>query len=151
MNHSKTIPASGFSSDDWCRIARLLFDLGVVIRESIRQERDLNPQSDLTGIHRVTAADTIYEIDRVSEQSLLEWFQRNWPSEYPALVVAEGLGDEQGVLFPETAREPRLCVLIDPIDGTRGLMYDKRSAWMLAGAAEIASLAVGGSPRWRHG
>jgi len=26
-------------------------------------------------------------------------------------------------------------VLIDPIDGTRGIMYDKRAAWALAGVA----------------
>ncbi len=29
----------------------------------------------------------------------------------------------------------RFRVIIDPIDGTRGLMYDKRSAWFLAAVA----------------
>ena len=26
-------------------------------------------------------------------------------------------------------------LIVDPIDGTRGIMYDKRSAWTLAGVA----------------
>jgi hypothetical protein len=125
-----------FGPDDWKRIARLLFDLGTSVREGIRRSREEDPESDSAAIHRVTAADTIYEIDRVSEDVLVDWFQQNWPDEYPADVIAEGLGDETGVRFPKGAAEKRLTILIDPIDGTRGLMYDKRSAWMLAGAAE---------------
>jgi len=122
-------------SEEWQRIARLLFDLGTVIRDGICQQRHQYPHADYSGIHKVTAADTIYEIDRICETRLLDWFRRNWPEAFPALVIAEGLGDEKGVLFPETAASPLITVLIDPIDGTRGLMYDKRSAWMLAGAA----------------
>lgn len=130
-------PPSSFNSGDWQRIARLLFDLGGAIREGIRLDRSRNPQSIAHKIHKTTSADTIYEIDRVSEESLVDWFRKNWPAEYPALVIAEGLGDESGVRFPEDISEPQLLILIDPIDGTRGLMYDKRSAWMLAGAAAI--------------
>ena len=111
--------------------------MGGAIREGIRLDRARHPQSVAHEIHKTTSADTIYEIDRVSEESLVDWFRKNWPAEYPALVIAEGLGDESGVVFPEGASEPQLLILIDPIDGTRGLMYDKRSAWMLAGAAEI--------------
>ncbi len=40
-------------------------------------------------------------------------------------------------VFPEGSREEEALIrfLVDPIDGTRGLMYDKRSAWALAGVA----------------
>tara|TARA_R100000027_G_scaffold42924_4_gene32191 strand:- start:2492 stop:3574 length:1083 start_codon:yes stop_codon:yes gene_type:complete len=121
---------------DWRRIAELLFDLGCCIRKGIREERDRNGTARAADVHKITPADTIYEIDRVSEEVLIGWFEEHWPAEYPADVIAEGLGDEKGVRFPSTAPESRFTILIDPIDGTRGLMYDKRSAWMLAGAAE---------------
>jgi Inositol monophosphatase family len=45
-------------------------------------------------------------------------------------LVSEGL-DEPVVL----GRVPEWTVIVDTIDGTRGLMYDKRPAWCLAAAA----------------
>jgi hypothetical protein len=53
----------------------------------------------------------------------------------PVQVVMEGIEGEW--CFPEgtaAAKTDWKCI-IDPIDGTRGLMYDKRSAWSLAGVA----------------
>jgi fructose-1,6-bisphosphatase/inositol monophosphatase family enzyme len=85
----------------------------------------------------VTAADTIYEIDRVSEDAIRLWFDRHWPAELPVEVVMEGLGPGEVVTFPRGTSRTRThwkCIL-DPIDGTRGLMYDKRAGWMLAGVA----------------
>jgi hypothetical protein len=40
-------------------------------------------------------------------------------------------------VFPRDAREQdcRWRLLVDPLDGTRGLMYQKRSAWVLTGVA----------------
>jgi len=40
-------------------------------------------------------------------------------------------------MFPAGAdlADARYRVIVDPIDGTRGLMYDKRSAWILTGVA----------------
>jgi hypothetical protein len=49
----------------------------------------------------------------------------------------EGIEDGETCTFPcgtPPARTVWKCIL-DPIDGTRGLMYDKRSAWILAGLA----------------
>jgi fructose-1,6-bisphosphatase/inositol monophosphatase family enzyme len=57
------------------------------------------------------------------------------------VLIAEGIeGDDgrEGIkIFPEGSREEDALIrlLVDPIDGTRGLMYDKRSAWALAGVA----------------
>ncbi len=45
-------------------------------------------------------------------------------------MVSEGL-DEPVVV----GRDPAWTVIVDTIDGTRGLMYDKRAAWCLAAAA----------------
>jgi hypothetical protein len=84
----------------------------------------------------VTAADTIYYIDRLSEEAIASWFERHWPRSSPVELVMEGLESET-VTFPRgTAVERTIwkCIL-DPIDGTRGLMYDKRPAFILAGLA----------------
>ena len=53
------------------------------------------------------------------------------------VVVAEGIEPETGRVFPAGAREDgcEVRIIMDPVDGTRGLMYDKRAAWSLAGAA----------------
>ncbi len=81
------------------------------------------------------AGDTIYRIDRVSEavlvEGLLEVAQRD-----PLCLVAEGLPAGKMVLpNGATERDCRWRLLVDPIDGTRGLMYQKRSAWILTGVA----------------
>jgi fructose-1,6-bisphosphatase/inositol monophosphatase family enzyme len=84
----------------------------------------------------VTAADTIYFVDRLSEEAILEWFERHWPGTWPVELVMEG-GEERAVTFPRgtpVGRTRCKCIL-DPIDGTRGVMYDKRSAWILAAIA----------------
>ncbi len=83
----------------------------------------------------VTAADTIYHIDRRGEEAALAWLAEHWPAEWPVEIVMEGL--EAATTFPRgtPVRETKLRCIIDPIDGTRGVMYDKRSAWILAGLA----------------
>ena len=75
-----------------------------------------------------TAADTIYAIDAVTEDALVGWFERHWPD---VELVSEGL-DERVLIGGAT---PTWTVIVDTIDGTRGLMYDKRPAWSLAAAA----------------
>jgi hypothetical protein len=98
-------------------------------------------QSGLHEIERSSAADTIYRID-AEVDPLLELFCEDWGRQEPIVVVAEGLTDDAGNevesrVFPASARESdaALRVIFDPIDGTRGIMYDKRPAWALAGVA----------------
>ncbi|HTI04054.1 MAG TPA: hypothetical protein VL549_01965 [Gemmatimonadales bacterium] len=68
--------------------------------------------------------DTIYDIDRVAEDALTRGLS-GLPE--PICVIAEGLGAGEG--------DARWRMIVDPIDGTRGLMYQKRSAWILTGVA----------------
>jgi hypothetical protein len=85
--------------------------------------------------------DTIFAIDRVSEEHLLDFFAREVAPERPLILIAEGLSDRghgAGVAVLPLgirAEEAEIRVLMDPIDGTRGLMYQKRSAWILTGVA----------------
>lgn len=80
------------------------------------------------------AGDTIYAIDRVGEEALVRGLSE-LAREDPVCVVAEGLPDP--LILPRGARENdcRWRLLVDPLDGTRGLMYQKRSAWILTGVA----------------
>ncbi|MGE5333671.1 MAG: inositol monophosphatase [Nitrososphaerota archaeon] len=85
--------------------------------------------------------DTMYALDRVSEDYLIDWFAREIAPERPLLLVAEGLPDGDdgpGMLaLPRgiSADDAEVRILMDPIDGTRGLMFQKRSAWILTGVA----------------
>ncbi len=92
-------------------------------------------------IGRSSAADTIYKID-AEVDPILESFCEEWGRQTPIVVIAEGLVGEDGEevdrrVFPASASESQatLRVIFDPIDGTRGIMYDKRPAWSLAGVA----------------
>jgi hypothetical protein len=80
-------------------------------------------------------SDTIYAIDRVGEEIVVEGLESVAHRE-PICLVGEGLPNHSLVL-PRGALESdcRWRILVDPIDGTRGLMYQKRSAWILTGVA----------------
>jgi fructose-1,6-bisphosphatase/inositol monophosphatase family enzyme len=82
---------------------------------------------DMAAVEGRTSADTIYAIDRVADDTLVDWFEVHWPN---VELVSEGL--EEPVVI---GADPQWTVLVDSIDGTRGLMYDKRPAWCLAAAA----------------
>jgi fructose-1,6-bisphosphatase/inositol monophosphatase family enzyme len=109
------------SSPDELR--RRLCQLGDHIRAAVMGARDM----DMAAVDGATAADTIYAIDRVADDTLIGWFERNWTD---VEVVSEGLDEPVRV-----GRHPEWTVIVDTIDGTRGLMYDKRPAWCLAAAA----------------
>jgi fructose-1,6-bisphosphatase/inositol monophosphatase family enzyme len=80
--------------------------------------------------------DTIYAIDRVSEELIVELFTNEIATLAPIVLVAEGLKGGQ-IVLPAGANENDAAwrVIVDPIDGTRGLMYQKRCAWVLTGVA----------------
>ena len=103
---------------------------GGLVESSIRQAAD-----ELAAVAGEESSDTIYAIDRVGESMLIEGFAEI-ARDQPIWLIAEGLPSE-GVTLPHGVRERdcRWRVIVDPIDGTRGLMYQKRSAWILTGVA----------------
>lgn len=106
--------------------------------------REIIRQRGRPGLDRPVAfegGDTIYEIDKRVEPIIVEHATR-WAGEVGEVsLVAEGI-NERGEL-DLGARAPdggsRWRVLIDPIDGTRNIMYDKRSAWFLGAVAPESS------------
>jgi hypothetical protein len=114
-----------------------LRELQCAVRGRIIESRNA---TSLHAVDRSTSADTIYAIDTLVEP-IIERFCDQWArGDEPLVLIAEGI-ESDGVdgmrVFPHGAREEnaRYRLIIDPIDGTRGLMYDKRSAWALAGVA----------------
>ena len=118
------------------RACRLLCQLQDAIRAAVLRVQRRAP-TRLGRVAAVTAADTIYVVDRITEEVILTWFEQNWPRRRPVELVMEGLEDHGSVTFPRGTPVERTVwkCLIDPIDGTRGLMHDKRSAWSLAALA----------------
>ncbi len=110
------------------------------LRELQRHIRDViitsRSSANLNAVHRASSADTIYQLDTLVEP-VIEEFCEHWSQSLPMVVIAEGLEPETGRVFPAGSSESNAIVriILDPIDGTRGLMYDKRAAWSLAGAA----------------
>ena len=97
------------------------------------------------GLARAVAhegGDTIYALDRHVEP-VLEREIESWPAaDQPLLLIAEGLGADGCRTFGRQAAAERYRLIVDPIDGTRGLMYDKRSAWFLAAVARSRGAAT---------
>ena len=109
--------------------------LGGAVRDAVLEGRRRSAAEELSKVAGSGGGDTIYAVDKFGEEAVGEWFRTNWPADMPVQVVMEGIEGEW--CFPEgtaAAKTDWKCI-IDPIDGTRGLMYDKRSAWSLAGVA----------------
>jgi len=109
------------------QVRALLCSLGDHVRDLVVGARGM----DMAAIEGRTLADTIYAIDRVADDTLVAWFEAYWPG---VELVSEGL--DQPVVI---GTDPEWTVIVDSIDGTRGLMYDKRAAWCLAAAAPHGS------------
>ncbi|HEX3146091.1 MAG TPA: hypothetical protein VHQ64_19105 [Pyrinomonadaceae bacterium] len=106
------------------------------IRQTVVQACEGASVDDLSRVAADEAGDTIFAVDRVSEEVLVTFCEREMAPMNPLVLIAEGLEGGQLVL-PRGAAESDAVwrVIVDPIDGTRGLMYQKRSAWVLTGVA----------------
>lgn len=90
----------------------------------------------LSAVQRDSEGDTQYHIDQELERILLDMC-REWAKEVRFVLIAEGLAEDGWYPLPEGTpiEEAEFLLVMDPIDGTRPLMYDKRSAWILSGIA----------------
>ena len=123
--------AAGIRDAD--RLLGRLREIHAAIRDAVIAGCERGAIDDLSAVVGSEGGDTIFAIDRVSEDLLLRYFgelAREWPME----LVAEGLG-ATGRHTLAGASRPEIVVIVDPIDGTRGLMYQKRPAWILTGVA----------------
>ncbi|MEX2606212.1 MAG: hypothetical protein WD708_02610 [Kiritimatiellia bacterium] len=82
-------------------------------------------------------SDVIYAIDQAVETGLVRLLEERAETLGGIVLVAEGIGENEISVYPAGRADGECAwrMLVDPIDGTRGIMMDKRSAWFLAGAA----------------
>src|SRR5262245_59409769 len=118
-------------------VARSLAIVGEIARDHVLLELRRQSSESLSAIAFETAADKIYVIDRSVEAALLPALVEHLQPSLSFALICEGVNDEQPLAFP--ARTPieecQARLIVDPIDGTRPIMYNKRSAWWLAGLA----------------
>lgn len=106
------------------------------IRARVVEECERSSFEQLSTIVADDEGDTIFAVDRVSEELLIDFFEREIASKVPIVLIAEGLEYGELTLPHGTAKSDAVWrIVVDPIDGTRGLMYQKRSAWILTGVA----------------
>ncbi len=106
------------------------------IRDAVVEACEKTSVEQLAGIAQEAEGDTIYAVDRVSEELLVEFFERQIANQTSVVLIAEGLKFGQ-IVFPigTDEKDAEWRIIVDPIDGTRGLMYQKRPAWILTGIA----------------
>ena len=106
------------------------------IRDAVVASCEKASMDELARVTLDEEGDTIYSVDRVSEELLVEFFEREIAPQLPMVLIAEGISGGKIVLPRGTAEEAaRVRIIMDPIDGTRGIMYQKRPAWILTGVA----------------
>lgn len=111
------------------------------IRQEVVAACETASPAEMAAVAREETGDTIYAIDRVSEELLVDFFRREVAARVPIVLIGEGLAGgrlaEGQLVLPEGTAEAaaRWRIIVDPIDGTRGLMYQKRSGWILTGVA----------------
>ncbi|RJP33340.1 MAG: hypothetical protein C4527_04630 [Candidatus Omnitrophota bacterium] len=120
------------------QIRDVLCNIGMQVCKRLFHSLQSQSLEERSAVHAESADDTIYRIDRDVEDILVSALDAKSAELGGIVLIAEGVGEEgQPPVFPQGAHADRaaLRIIIDPIDGTRGLMYDKRSAFFLAGSA----------------
>jgi fructose-1,6-bisphosphatase/inositol monophosphatase family enzyme len=125
-----------FPSDDIRFLLGPLRRLHEAIRDAVTTACEQSAVEALSAVAQEEEGDTIYAVDRVSEEMLIRFFEQEIAPQTAVVLIAEGLAEGK-IVLPRGASEDdaRWRVIVDPIDGTRGLMYQKRSGWILTGAA----------------
>ncbi|HRU05296.1 MAG TPA: inositol monophosphatase [Candidatus Brocadiia bacterium] len=113
-----------------------LRELSLAMRERILSQLRGAAAGEMAAVAAKRDGDTIYRIDEKGEAVLLE-FCEAWGREGAFVLIAEGIEGGGQRVFPRGAKEEdaEFRMIVNPVDGTRGIMYDKRSAWILAGVA----------------
>lgn len=113
-------------------LAQLIWRAHQHARAAVRVALAERHRSEMSNVAAQAAMDTIYGIDVVAETALLQFLGEHQHEAPAFLLVGEF---EQGEALPFGHGAPQFRVLLDPIDGTRLLMYQKSSGWVLAGIA----------------
>ena len=106
------------------------------VRQTVVDACERMSLESVAAIAREEEGDTIYAVDYLTEDLLIDFCAREIAPATPLVLIAEGLPGGQ-IILPHGSSEATAVwrIIVDPIDGTRGVMYQKRSAWILTGVA----------------
>jgi fructose-1,6-bisphosphatase/inositol monophosphatase family enzyme len=122
------------------RLLSLLLGLQRKIRDAVveaceREAASTQGAGSLAAVADDGPGDTIYAVDKVSEALLVRELEANAEALGGIRLVAEGIAGGSLTLPRGRQAAPAWRVIVDPIDGTRCIMYQKRSAWVLSAVA----------------
>jgi len=119
------------------QIAESIKKLHEIIRDEVVDTCENSHLQQLSEVAHEGKEDTIYYIDRISEKRIIEYFETKIINIAPVILIAEGIAENGNIVLPAGTSEEdaEFRIIMDPIDGTRELMYQKRSAWILTGIA----------------
>jgi fructose-1,6-bisphosphatase/inositol monophosphatase family enzyme len=105
------------------------------VRDEIVAATERHGLDAMASVDRDDEGDTIYAIDVIGE-AIVARFAETLSRACSFVLVSEGLPGGRRSYPPGTDdASADWWIIVDPIDGTRGLMYQKRSAWILTAVA----------------
>lgn len=115
------------------KLKELQFSIRDEIRKQMLQAKEQKRTEYFSQVHGFGNGDVTYKID-VPAEEVLEKYCQKISEEIPLVVISEatGLRTYPSGISPD---EAEIRVIVDPIDGTREIMYDRRSAHILTGVA----------------
>ena len=117
-------------------VKNVLCEIGVAVRDKIYQSLRQQSADKRSSIFAEGNDDTIYQIDRDVEDIIVPCLKKHAEKLGGIVLIAEGISDGELVLPDGYSKEKAAVkIIMDPIDGTRGIMYDKRNAFFLAAAS----------------
>lgn len=119
------------------QVTELLLGIGNAVCDHVYRSLQSQQIEKLSAIVKDAEEDTIYAIDKEVEDIIIPLLEKEAAAVGGIYLIAEGMGETGKVLLPQGIKETDASVriIMDPIDGTRGIMYNKRSAFFLAAAA----------------
>ncbi|MDR0580760.1 MAG: hypothetical protein LBG04_01440, partial [Holosporaceae bacterium] len=114
-------------------LTQFIIQLHFQIHDRVRSVLHEHAADELSYVSAASAGDVSYAIDVCAEKIIDDYFTKNI-LDGGAVVICEGLGIKT---YPAelSSKKARYRIIIDPLDGTREIMYDKRSCWILTGIA----------------
>ena len=119
----------------------ILLDRLLILHDAMRQaflDRMADSRrADVCDVEREAESDTVYGLDAAADELVLEHLEAFARETGQAVrFLAEGIAD-RGLIIPAGASSADVVwrILIDPLDGTRELMVQKRPAWILTAVA----------------
>lgn len=118
-------------------VRKVLEEAGQAVRANVLRALATSTYEQLSRVHEERTEDTLYVIDRDAEEVLVPVLANYAGAVGGIILLAEGIGEAGAMVLPKgmDPAKASLRIIIDPIDGTRSIMYNKRSAFYLAGAA----------------